>query len=232
VKAPPRPAPRRRAPAGAGLARDTATRDRLLRAATRQFAEHGFHNVSVRDICREARANGAAVNYHFDSKLGLYKEVVAAAIEAIRATSEASLHATDGLPAEERLRHYVRAYVPRLAGRDPRVDAARVAWIHKLMRHESSEPTPLAPWIAEQALMPRVRFLSRLVAELLRCEPADPRVKRCVISIQAQCLFYAPDKFRDAAIPGWPPAAAELAAAAEHIAEFSLAGIRKLKSAR
>lgn len=229
---PPRraPASRRRAPARA--ARDTATRDRLLRAAARQFAEHGFHSVSVRDICREARANGAAVNYHFDGKLGLYKEVVGAAIEAIHAVSEASIYAAGDLTAEERLRHYVRAYVPRLAGRDPRVDAARVAWIHKLMRHESSEPTPLAPWIAEQALMPRVRYLSRLVAQLLHCEVSDPRVRRCVISIQAQCLFYAPDKFRDAAFPGWPPGATELAAAAEHITEFSLAGIGRLKGAK
>lgn len=214
----------RRAP----VPHDVATRERLVSAASRLFAEHGFKNVSVREICSEAGANVAAVNYHFEDKLGLYREVVGRAIAAIRDISEATIFAPEGAPPEERLRHYVRAYVPRLAGRDPRVDAARVAWIHKLMRHETSEPTPLAPWIAEQALAPRINYLSRLVAEMLGCEPADPRVSRCVIGIQAQCLFYAPDKFRETAFAGWPPTTAELAAAAEHIVEFSLAGIRRI----
>ncbi len=214
--------------AGEPLARDLATRERLVQAAAARFAEHGFNNVSVRDICGDAGANVAAVNYHFGDKLGLYREVVSEAIAAMAATSGAAMIAPDGTTPEERIRHYVRVYLPRIAGRDSGIDAARVAWIHKLMRHESSEPTPLAPWIAEQAIMPRVEYLGRVVAELLACEPADPRVRRCVISIQAQCLFYAPDKFRDAAFPGWPPSGPDLAAAAEHIAEFSLAGIRRV----
>jgi len=207
---------------------DIATRERLISAAAARFAEHGFANVSVRDVCRDAGANVAAVNYHFDGKLGLYREVVGAAIDAVREMADAVMFAPSDASPAERLRHYVRAYVPRIAGRDSRVDAERVAWIHKLMRHETSEPTPLAPWIAEQAIMPRVHYLSALVAELLKCDADDPRVMRCVISIQAQCLFYGRDKFREAAFPGWPPNAEELALAAEHIAEFSLAGIRRI----
>ncbi|HUX34650.1 MAG TPA: CerR family C-terminal domain-containing protein [Gemmatimonadaceae bacterium] len=211
-----------------GPAPDPDTRERLLAAGTRLFAEHGFHNVSVRDLCTEAGANVAAVNYHFGGKLGLYREVVGTAITAIRAVSDALTRTDDDAPPEDRLRHYVRAFLPTLAGRDKRIEAARVGWIHQLMRHETSDPTPLAPWIAEQAVMPRVQYLSRLVAELIGCDLADPRVKRCVVSIQAQCVFYAPDKFREAAFPGWPPSAAELARAADHIAEFSLAGIRRI----
>lgn len=217
VPAPPRP------PAG-----DPDTRARLLDAATRLFAERGYHSVSVRDICAEAGANVAAVNYHFDGKLGLYREVVGAAITAIRAVSETQIFVPHDVPAEERLRHYVRAYLPLIAGRDPRVDAARVSWIHQLMRHETSDPTPLAPWIAEQALMPRMEYLGRIMVELLGCAPNDARVKRCVMSVQSQLLFYAPDKFRESAFKGWPPNVAELARAADHIAEFSLAGIRRI----
>jgi AcrR family transcriptional regulator len=209
-------------------AADVDTRERLVAAATRLFAEHGFHKVSVRDICAEAGANVAAVNYHFAGKLGLYREVVSRAVDTIRAGSAGLVFAPDDAPADERIRHYVRAYVPLVAGRNPRVEVNKFSWIHKLLRHETSEPTPLAPWIAEQAIVPRMQYLSRAVAELLGCEPGDPRAIRCVISIQSQCQFYAPDKFRDAAFPGWPPDAAELAAAADHIAEFSLAGIRRI----
>jgi TetR/AcrR family transcriptional regulator, regulator of cefoperazone and chloramphenicol sensitivity len=207
---------------------DAGTRERLIAAATSLFAEHGYHNVSVRDICHEAGANVAAVNYHFGGKLGLYREVVQAAIAAIREVSETKIFTAPDVPAEQRLRHFVRAYLPLIAGRDARENAARVSWIHQLMRHETSDPTPLAPWIAEQALMPRVAYLGRIMAELLGCAPNDARVKRCVMSVQAQLLFYAPDKFRETAFKGWPPGAAELARAADHIAEFSLAGIRRI----
>ena len=41
---------------------DQETRQRLLDAAARLFAEHGFEKVTVRDICKEAGANVAAVN--------------------------------------------------------------------------------------------------------------------------------------------------------------------------
>ena len=72
---------------------DAATRERLLAAATRLFAQHGFGGVSVRDIARAARANVAAVNYHFDGKLGLYRAVVHSAVQAMRSGDDAFLTA-------------------------------------------------------------------------------------------------------------------------------------------
>ena len=44
---------------------DRETRERLLKAAEALFAERGFKRVTVREICLAARANVAAVNYHF-----------------------------------------------------------------------------------------------------------------------------------------------------------------------
>jgi hypothetical protein len=68
------------------------------------------------------------------------------------------------------------------------------------------------------------------VADLLGCDGTDPRVGRCVVSVQSQCLFYLPDAFKSAAVPEWPPATDEaIAAAVEHIVEFSLAGIRAVR---
>ena len=78
----------------AGLGRnDRETRDRLLKASEQLFAARGFRDVTVRDICRAARANVAAVNYHFGDKLGLYREVLQVAIDAMRETNEAGRRA-------------------------------------------------------------------------------------------------------------------------------------------
>lgn len=58
---------------------DTAvgTRERLLRAGARLFAEQGFHAVSVRGIVAEADVNLGAINYHFGSKQALFEEIFA-----------------------------------------------------------------------------------------------------------------------------------------------------------
>ncbi|MFM2171698.1 MAG: TetR/AcrR family transcriptional regulator [Akkermansiaceae bacterium] len=47
------------------------TKGRLLEATERLIAEKGFDAVSVRDITGLAKANVAAVNYHFGSREGL-----------------------------------------------------------------------------------------------------------------------------------------------------------------
>jgi len=199
-----------------------ATRQRLLDVGVRLFSERGFHQVTVRELCHEAGANLAAVNYHFGGKLGLYREIVTGTFSKMRV--DPTLAAPEGAGAEERLRHYVRTYLPRLAA-----PTGAGVMIQKLMRHEMTHPTPLAPWIAEQVILPRLRYLAEAVAELLGTAPDDPRVGRCVVSVQAECLFYLPNAFRTAVRPGRSPMTrSEIAAAAEHVAEFTLAGIRRI----
>ncbi len=201
---------------------DEATRKRLLSVAIRLFSARGFRRVTVRDICRKAGANVSAVNYHFGDKLGLYREVMTSAISRVR--EDPTTHITEGATAEERLRQYVASFVPHMAApKGPDV------WVMKLMRHEMEEPTPLASWIAEQVILPRVRFLSKAIAELIGCTPEDPRVRRCAISLQAQCVFYMPNNFRKVVFPDWhEPSVAEIDAAVAHITEFTLAGIRAI----
>src|SRR5262245_1943802 len=106
--------------------RDRETRERLLKTAARLFAERGFKRVTVRDICRAARANVAAVNYHFGDKEGLYREVFRLAIDAIQSTTEAIKRAAAGQEPTEQLRTCIQMYLRRLLAAD------RNDWIHKL----------------------------------------------------------------------------------------------------
>jgi TetR/AcrR family transcriptional regulator len=52
-----------------------ATADRILQVASRMFAEKGFANVSVRDICRETETTAPVIYYYFGSKKGLFDAV-------------------------------------------------------------------------------------------------------------------------------------------------------------
>src|SRR5437773_5832038 len=53
------------------------TRSRILDVAEELFGERGLGRVSIRDITRAAKANLAAINYHFGSK----EDLVAAVFE-------------------------------------------------------------------------------------------------------------------------------------------------------
>ena len=48
--------------------------ERIERAATELFADHGFDAVGVRDIARNAGVPVSAINYYFGSKESLYRE--------------------------------------------------------------------------------------------------------------------------------------------------------------
>ncbi len=52
-----------------------ATRERILDAAERLFADHGFDGVSLRQITAAAGVQLALANYHFGSKAGLWTRV-------------------------------------------------------------------------------------------------------------------------------------------------------------
>ncbi|MFI0781048.1 TetR/AcrR family transcriptional regulator [Streptomyces sp. NPDC021212] len=69
--------------------RVSATREALLTAAERLFAEHGVHAVANRQISAAAgQGNNAAVNYHFGTKTDLVRAIVrrhAEQMERIRA---------------------------------------------------------------------------------------------------------------------------------------------------
>lgn len=55
---------------------ESQPKQRLLAAAEQLFAEKGFEVVAVRDVTQLAKANVAAVNYHFGSRDGLVALVV------------------------------------------------------------------------------------------------------------------------------------------------------------
>jgi AcrR family transcriptional regulator len=163
------------------MTRDLETRARLLKAAERLFADRGFKKVTVREICRAAKANVAAVNYHFGDKLGLYREVMQSAIDRIRATNDAARLAGRGRSSEEQLRRSIVIFVSRLL-------ASRSDTVHRLIQREINDPTPALDALVEQGVRPRFEYLASLVADIIGCSPADHRVLRSVASIQAQSI--------------------------------------------
>jgi AcrR family transcriptional regulator len=60
------------------------TRERILLASQKLFADKGFDATSVRDITTEAGCNVASVNYHFGGKDKLYLETFRSMLTVLR----------------------------------------------------------------------------------------------------------------------------------------------------
>jgi TetR/AcrR family transcriptional regulator, regulator of cefoperazone and chloramphenicol sensitivity len=200
--------------------RDRATRERVLRAAAQLFADRGFKKVTVRDICRTARANVAAVNYHFGDKGALYREVLQRAIDIMRATSGAARQAGVGQPADERLRRYIQVSLCRV------MKDGSANWISRLINREIADPTPAFDALVEQGVRPRIDDLAAIVADMLGCPVADERVPRCVASIHAQWMLFVPNPIASRLRAKFQLRSEDVDRVAQHITDFSLAGIR------
>ncbi len=55
---------------------DTTTRERILLAARREFAEKGFHGARLGEIAKQAHVNKALIHYYFGNKEELYENLI------------------------------------------------------------------------------------------------------------------------------------------------------------
>jgi AcrR family transcriptional regulator len=139
------------------------TRERILKAALKLFADHGYEGASVRAIVAKAKANQAAINYHFAGKEGLYRAVLAIAFEALTHDARLDAELLKSLPREEALERFVRRQLAPLAERD------ELGRYLQLFNWEALRPTPVfkafvtedaAPFMAQAADLIR-RFLPK-----------------------------------------------------------------------
>ena len=90
-----------------------STRERILGVAETLFARHGFAGASLRQVTATAKVNLAAVNYHFGSKEGLYRQVIDEAMGGLKTRLFAAF-AQSGTP-RERIHRGIGAYLEHLA---------------------------------------------------------------------------------------------------------------------
>jgi AcrR family transcriptional regulator len=215
-------------PAGPGPASHDETRRQLLEAAGAVFAEAGFRDATVREICRRAGANIAAVNYHFGDKETLYAEVLRHAHSRAHEKYPPLLDVPADAPPEKKLRAFVLSFLLRIFDKGP------TAWQGKLMSREMIEPTAALDSLIEERMRPMANQLRAIVEEILGCAPNDERARLCGMSVVSQCVFYhhcRPVVSR--LFPKHPPEdAASIERLADHITRFSLAAMKHLPATK
>lgn len=208
-----------------GSSEGIETRERILSAAGEVFAEVGFRDATVREICTRAGANVAAVNYHFGDKGRLYAET----FERARCFSEAEydrqIAASMGQPAERRLELYIHAFVRKL------LDSGRPTWHAKLMSREMIEPTGVLDEVVQNYVKPQFDMLCGIVSEILGQGASMDLVYMSAASVIGQCLHY--HHSREVATRLCPhlyntPGVEEIIAA--HVTAFSLHALHGMRA--
>jgi TetR/AcrR family transcriptional regulator len=83
------------------------SKERILAAAAREFAAHGYAGANVDRIARAARLNKAMIYYHFAGKAALYHDILNDMFAAVQRRVAAVAASAD--PPDAKIRRYVEA---------------------------------------------------------------------------------------------------------------------------
>ncbi|QPK64831.1 CerR family C-terminal domain-containing protein [Methylomonas sp. LL1] len=203
--------------------RSEKTRHRLLIAASRIFAEKGFQEATIADICKQADANIASVNYHFGDKESLYLEAWRFAFNRELAIFPADGGVSQQATAEERLAGRIKSLIKRVA------DDQSYSFV--IIHREMAHPTRLLADIMEKEINPQRMQMLNLLKECVGNDASERQILYCHASIMGQCFQLLRLKHLKNARPqpAHPIDPNEIEGFAEHVVRFSLAGIQALR---
>ncbi len=202
--------------------RSDTTKNKILSAASDVFVEKGFRDATVALICNRADVNISAVSYYFGSKEALYQEAWRHAFaESIRA-HPLNGRVSESAPAEERLCGQLKALIERIADENTKD--------FFIAQMEIANPTGLLEEIMRLELDPlRDKTLS-VVRELLGPGVTEQQVNFCETCIISMCHHpMMMRRVREKENFGAPVAFDDLAAFADHVVTFALAGIAAIR---
>ncbi len=160
------------------------TKARITEVAGPIFAEKGFRDATVREICDAASVGLASVNYHFRDKQHLYIHVVETAFDDLDRNLPPLRAWPAGTPAEARLREFVE----RLASRV--VKSPRDSWQECLVTREIHEPTPGCEDVLRRRVDTEMAPLLAVLADVLPPEVESADCRQLALSIVGQILLY------------------------------------------
>jgi AcrR family transcriptional regulator len=200
------------------------TRNRLLTAASRIFADKGFQEATIAEICEQAQTNIASVNYHFRDKETLYLESWRFAFNR-----ELSQYPPDGgvshdATPEKRLAALIHSLIERVADEN--------GYSFAILYKEMARPTRLLADILEKEIEPQRSQMFELLRECLGHTTEERHLQFCHDSIMGQCFqLLSLKQIEPARHRRHPPAySGDMKAYADHVVQFSLAGIQALRS--
>lgn len=200
---------------------NTGTEHRLLEAAGEIFAEYGYRAATVRQICEKAKANVAAINYHFGDKDGLYLAVLRHLNKVRAEKNPTRMGLSPKATAEQKLSAFVAALLHRM------LDEDSPDWHMKLMAREMIEPTHALDTMVKESVRPLQQELESIIREFLGPNAEDEVVRLSALSVGSQCVFYHHCRaIISRLFPEEKYGSQNIDTLVEHVTRFSLAALK------
>jgi len=200
------------------------TRESLLAVASDVFADKGYRDTTIAEICERAKTNIAAVNYHFGDKKTLYTEAWRHCfLESLKVHPPDGGVCEDAIP-EERLRGQIVALLRRIG------DEKNKEFL--FVQKELANPSGLLEEVMQEEIRPLHEKMETLVRELLGPRSSDIQVRFCAVSIISQCInpmVAIKGRKGNRENKDFPPGVDDIEAYTNHVVKFSLAGIRAIR---
>lgn len=156
------------------------TRKRILDIAGERFAAAGFAETSNKEIASAAGVDLASINYHFGTRAGLYRAVLAEAHRRLADRDDLERIIGGGGPARERLRELIRFLLGAAAG--------RAQWPMIVLGRELLSPSSHFQTLQEDEILPKIRIALPLLSELSGIPQDDPRLLPSLICVVIPCV--------------------------------------------
>ena len=151
------------------------SRERLLLAAMRLFAEQGYTKTSTREIALAAGTNIASISYYFGDKAGLYRA----------AFTEPSPQPHEDIAAftnpDSSLRDSLHAFYSKMLGPLKQGDVARLCM--RLWYREMLEPTGVWHAKVDNGIRPAHAALMQLLGRHMGVANVDDDLSRLAFSV-------------------------------------------------
>jgi len=160
-----------------------ATREKIIKAASRAFARNGYDGASIRTIVAAADVNQAAINYHFGSKDGLYRAVLQTALLALM-NDDGARRGDDALSREAALRRFLRQQLrPMISGDELSAYVRIFSW-------ETLKPSPVFRKFMAREAAPFFATATELVRRFLPDGASDEQAVVGALWLFGQCSIF------------------------------------------
>jgi AcrR family transcriptional regulator len=160
------------------------TPERIIKAATGLFARHGHRAVTLKDVAREAKVNGAAVNYHFGDKAKLYRAVIDHCLAEREEAAPIDEEGWRQLSPKQRLRNFIAMMMEQL------LNEKVTTLLSQIMLWEAIDPTPEFKKMVVRLPGRQLNILDDIVSDWVGDGLPQRKVRAASISILGQCVYY------------------------------------------
>lgn len=186
------------------------------------FLSHGFEGVSIRQITDAAGANVAAINYHFNGKTNLYREVLKQRLDGITLDKLALLKKLDEQQPAPTLEQILHSYIYSFF--DAHFSSPDSDRLLQIIYREMAPDAIASDLVAERLVIPINQSFQKIIKKTCP-ELSEEHISSCISSITGQVLHFirAREVLRGIRTPEQNQTYIE--DTVQHITQFSLRGI-------